>query len=389
MSSKSASKVPPRPGAYFEVRLLTKCCVQTWLRLLDCFSLECIHDLGIEITRLKRLNHCDLCSREIGFNAFFHTRGLSILLRLTSMVTTRSQTRGEAANSHASQPENECLRPRVKKEDKLTTGSSAVTKKPLTKTTPNQITKNPKKLGKREPLQPRLTQENSRPKTKHEHASKEAVVKSGTPLKNEIKKRAPRDAEKRQQKWYDADPARKVLKAAIQAGKVENIGGEPIDLELMYPLIGAFPERRCLEPDFSPNSADEQVRRGGPNGLPVYDGLGFELDYELSTRRNKPRSFFRTDNYEEMIDRENAEKERKREILGSSCASFAAEDRISRDLNIPFHEVGMEEFEEWQERGFRIKPGELDVENLSKAEDDRLCVLATGSAFRKGSKRGQ
>ena len=76
------------------------------------------------------------------------------------------------------------------------------------------------------------------------------------------------------------------------------------------------------------------------------------------------------------------------EILGLSCAPFADEDRVSGYLNIPFHEVGVEEFEEWQRRGFIVKPGELEMENLSKAEWNRLMTLATGSAFHKGSKRG-
>ena len=86
----------------------------------------------------------------------------------------------------------------------------------------------------------------------------------------------------------------KNLEAALQAGKVGLISEEPMALELMYSLIGAHPEKRCLEPHFSPNGASEQIKMASPNEPPVYDDLGFELDYALSTRPDKPRSFFRT-----------------------------------------------------------------------------------------------
>ena len=166
----------------------------------------------------------------------------------------------------------------------------------------------------------------------------------------------------------------------------------------MYPLIGAFPEMRCREPKFSPNEAVEQVKRGGRNGPPVYDCLGFELDYKSVVRPSRPQSFFRTKKWQDICDIRSEQSNRKKAIIGqydTSFAandrvsdSFAADDRISRDLNIPFHQVDLEEYEEWQRRGFKVEPGELDYKNRSQAEDDRLLTLATGSAHRKGNKRG-
>ena len=155
----------------------------------------------------------------------------------------------------------------------------------------------------------------------------------------------------------------------------------------MYPLVGADPERRCREPDFSPNSAENQLRKGGANGPPVYDALGFEMDYNLVAKGGRRRRGTKsTDMY--------AESKRKEEILGvdpmkvSASTLMAGNDRVSRDLNIPYHQVGIEDYEEWQRRGFKVEPGELDPKNRSEAEKARLTRLALGSAFRKGSKRG-
>lgn len=58
---------------------------------------------------------------------------------------------------------------------------------------------------------------------------------------------------------------------------------------------------------------------------------------------------------------------------------------MARDLGIAFHEVGMEEFEEWKEKGFSGRPTEY--KDLGKKEQDRLMGLMTGSAMRKGSRR--
>ena len=61
------------------------------------------------------------------------------------------------------------------------------------------------------------------------------------------------------------------------------------------------------------------------------------------------------------------------------------DDRVARDLGLAFHEVGMEEYEEWQKRGFKANAEDFD--NMSNQEKDRLMELMAGSALRKGSKR--
>ena len=86
--------------------------------------------------------------------------------------------------------------------------------------------------------------------------------------------------------------------------------------------------------------------------------------------------------------------ERKAELLGlaksynniSPFDEMAWDDKVARDSGIAYHEVGVGEFEEWKSKGFSVKEGELERENIPEEERERISRLATGSALRKGSK---
>lgn len=67
----------------------------------------------------------------------------------------------------------------------------------------------------------------------------------------------------------------------------------------------------------------------------------------------------------------------------SALTLMAWDERVSRDLGIPFHTVVMEHFEEWQEKGFVPEPGEFQAVTMSKEKSDLLVTLATGSGFGK------
>ena len=161
------------------------------------------------------------------------------------------------------------------------------------------------------------------------------------------------------------------------------------DIKAMKPPSPKRPKRtKTAEPPRSPSPKAICLKKG-PKGSPTYDKLGYELDYNLIAGRSSGRR--RTyKQREEYWERERSESERKLEIMNfskdkkSAMTNMAQDDRVARDLGIAYHEVGIEEYELWYQKGFRAQPGEF--ENLSKEEDDRICTLATGSAFRKGSK---
>ena len=132
----------------------------------------------------------------------------------------------------------------------------------------------------------------------------------------------------------------------------------------------------------------EVCRRKGPRGSPTYDELGYELDYDYIVKvsgRPRPPGKRAMKRFEKMAE----DRERKAEILGISeetgpTQETAWDDRIARDMGMAFHEVGIEEFEEWKKRGFHADPG--DFESLPEEEKKRLSKLREGCALRKGSK---
>ena len=128
----------------------------------------------------------------------------------------------------------------------------------------------------------------------------------------------------------------------------------------------------------------------GPRGSPTYDELGFELDYEEIVKRSRrPRPL--SGKALAKLDEKRKERARKADVLGVEPEKFSGiaenhlDDRVARDLGLAFHEVGMEEFEKWHRRGFKVDYE--DLVNVSQEEKDRVLKLQTGSALRKGSKR--
>lgn len=133
------------------------------------------------------------------------------------------------------------------------------------------------------------------------------------------------------------------------------------------------------------------MKRGprGPRGAPVYDEMGFELDFERCT--GGPRSKQAILNAcDRSLERSAKARDIKSRVIGakvddSSMMEQAWNDRVSRDLGIPFHMVGPEQFEEWQNKGF--KASRKEIEEVLKQDRERLDVLMKGSALRKGSVR--
>ena len=134
-----------------------------------------------------------------------------------------------------------------------------------------------------------------------------------------------------------------------------------------------------------------ECERKGLNGFPTYDKLGFELDKEYIIKHTSGRPRPLGKRALERLQQKGEDRKRKAEILGlpkekADRITYETiwDDRVAKDLGIAFHTVGMEEYEEWQNRGFKANPE--DFENISKEEDDRLNELQAGCALRKGSK---
>jgi hypothetical protein len=57
-------------------------------------------------------------------------------------------------------------------------------------------------------------------------------------------------------------------------------------------------------------------------------------------------------------------------------------DRVSKDLNVPWHKIEVEHFKEWEKKGFKkARKGEYDTH--SDAERKRMTRLHSGCNLRK------
>ncbi len=57
-------------------------------------------------------------------------------------------------------------------------------------------------------------------------------------------------------------------------------------------------------------------------------------------------------------------------------------DRVSKDLNVPWHKIEVKHFEEWEKRGFK-KARKGEYETFSKEERERMMRLHSGCLLRK------
>jgi hypothetical protein len=133
----------------------------------------------------------------------------------------------------------------------------------------------------------------------------------------------------------------------------------------------------------------------GPKGSPTFDKSGFELDWEKVAHWMEPKPY----NKAKMIrgmDRavEKAQSDaklmaeiffEKGEVPENPEYGGGKEywkDRVSKDLNVPWHRVGVEHFNEWEKKGFK-KARKGEYENPSEVERKRMLRLMSGASLRK------
>lgn len=132
----------------------------------------------------------------------------------------------------------------------------------------------------------------------------------------------------------------------------------------------------------------------GPNGSPTYDKAGFELDYNKVANWMRPKPYNKNSmvrGMEKTIEKRIREEKRMAEIFFEkgeapidSSYRFADywKDRVSKDLNVPWHKIGVEHFEQWEKSGFK-KARKGEYENFSEPEKERMRRLHEGCTLRK------
>lgn len=133
----------------------------------------------------------------------------------------------------------------------------------------------------------------------------------------------------------------------------------------------------------------------GPNGSPTYDKSGFELDYHKVADWMRPKPYNKSAIVKGMnraVDRAQDEKKQMAEIFyekgeGPENPEYADgvgmwKDRVSKDLNIPWHKIGVEHFRAWEKKGFK-KASKGEYMTVPVEERARLTRFLRGASLRK------
>lgn len=139
-----------------------------------------------------------------------------------------------------------------------------------------------------------------------------------------------------------------------------------------------------------------KCRDKGREGSPTYDAAGFRLDYEkvmrwfrpVSSRRSMVNSMNRSVKARQELEErivdvffEDSQEVKQKLRTQSSIILDLVKDTISKDLGVPWHQIGMAEVDCWQERGFEKHKLE-DWLNYSDEDKKRNMKMLTGASLR-------
>ncbi|KAK9781549.1 hypothetical protein SCAR479_01420 [Seiridium cardinale] len=135
--------------------------------------------------------------------------------------------------------------------------------------------------------------------------------------------------------------------------------------------------------------------RKGRDGSPTYDEAGFQLDWEKVNDWFKPRPYSRSSavrGMEGRLKRDEAERRTMFDIFfvdGKAPATHDADvtnhmrDHVSKDLGIPWHQIGPEQLKIWREKGFEKVEADEWWRPPNDEERKRMLNMLSGGSMRK------
>ncbi|KAH8885730.1 hypothetical protein GQ53DRAFT_785420 [Thozetella sp. PMI_491] len=134
----------------------------------------------------------------------------------------------------------------------------------------------------------------------------------------------------------------------------------------------------------------------GPDGSPTYDTAGFQLDYDKVADWMKPKPYSKRgaiNGMKRAVDRQMSEKEQLahavfvdpaealKHLKGLPWMDYLVKDKISKDLDIPIHKIGMDEIKLWEQKEL---PKESIADWLPTSDEDkkRCFKMRGGSSLR-------
>ncbi|KAI1654497.1 hypothetical protein F4813DRAFT_210290 [Daldinia decipiens] len=154
-------------------------------------------------------------------------------------------------------------------------------------------------------------------------------------------------------------------------------------------------EQKCF---LDPSEAfhDLQIcHKKGREGSPTYDAAGFQLDWEMVDASMHLPSYTKSGALRRMEKAVDKRKREEREMFDIFFVDGKApevhptnvigylQDQVSKDLGVPWHQIGPEYLLEWEKRGFSKKKAEEWWREPNETERRRMSKMGTGSIFRK------
>ncbi|KAI0199993.1 hypothetical protein F4808DRAFT_461386 [Astrocystis sublimbata] len=135
----------------------------------------------------------------------------------------------------------------------------------------------------------------------------------------------------------------------------------------------------------------------GARGTPTYDAAGFQLDYKKVDDWMKPKAYNKgriVRGMDKAMERERREEREMFEIFfdqddqpGDESASISVKeyvkDCISKDLDVPWHQIDAKRAREWQEKGFEKKKFSEWWQEPNEEEEKRMSNMEMGASLRK------
>ncbi|KAI1136427.1 hypothetical protein F5Y05DRAFT_391255 [Hypoxylon sp. FL0543] len=135
--------------------------------------------------------------------------------------------------------------------------------------------------------------------------------------------------------------------------------------------------------------------RKGREGSPTYDAAGFQLDWEKVDdwmRPTRPRKSTILNRMERALDRHAREQRTMYDIffvdgkgpdVHETIVEQYLKDQVSKDLGVPWHQIGPAHLLEWEKKGFPKQKAEEWWREPNEVERARMLKMSTGSKLRK------
>lgn len=138
--------------------------------------------------------------------------------------------------------------------------------------------------------------------------------------------------------------------------------------------------------------ATEQCYKKGREGSPTYDSAGFQLDYDKVCEWRKPQAYNKQKimrGANRAVDEAKSRRKQRFSLFFADPENAKDEglgdlrDHVSKDLGIPWHQIGPEQVQLWRDRGFRPVKIEQWWKESTSVEGKRMMRMSAGASLRK------